>query len=74
MCLEKWKGIFWWNFFLRLLGRSHCHTLKRNLFFFEPLGCLISEKCHPQKPSGSPEPVLENFRGLFSPLRPNRMH
>ena len=53
--------------------KSLSHAKKESLFF-EPLGCLISEKCHPQKPSGSPEPVLENFRGLFSPLRPNRMH
>ena len=51
MCLEKWKGIFWWNFLLQLLGRRHCHTPERNLFF-EPFGCLICEKSHPQKTEG----------------------
>ena len=72
MCVEKWTGIFWCNFFLQLLGRRHCHKPKRNLFF-ELFGCLICEKSHPQKPSGSPESVLENFRGLVSPLRPKGM-
>ena len=38
---------------------------------FEPFGCLICEKSHPQKPRGSPEAVLEDFGGLISPLRPN---
>ena len=33
----------------------------------------VREKSHPQKPRGSPESVLENFRGLVSPLRPNGM-
>ena len=72
MCLKKWKGIFWWNFFLQLLGWRHCHKPKRNLFF-GLFGCLICEKSHPQKPSGSPESVLKNFRGLVSSLRPNGM-
>ena len=72
MCLEKWKGIFWWNFFLQLLGRRHCHKPKSNLFF-ETFGCLICEKSHPQKPRSSPEAVLASFRGLVSPLRPNGM-
>ena len=66
----KMEGIFWWNFFLQLLGRRHCHKPKRNLFS-ELFSCLICEKSHPQKPSGSPESVLENFLGLVSPLRPN---
>ena len=73
MCLEKWKGIFWWNFFLQLLGQRHCHKPKRNLLF-ELFGCLICEKSHPQTPRGTPEPVLETFRGLVSPLRPNGTH
>ena len=43
------EGNFWWKtFFLKLLGRRHCHTPKRNLLF-EPFGCLICEKSHPQK-------------------------
>ena len=60
-------------FLLQLLGRRHCHTPERNLFF-EPFGCLICEKSNPQKPRGSPEAMLENLRGLVSPLRPNGMH
>ena len=72
---EFFGGIF----FLQLLGRRHCHKPKTNLFFelFGCLicenGCLICEKSHPQKPRGSPEAVLENFRGLVSLLRPNGM-
>lgn len=51
MCVEKWKGIFWWNFFLQLLGRRYCHKPKRNLFF-ELFGCLICEKISSLKTEG----------------------
>ena len=60
MCLEKWKGIFWWNFLLQLLGRRHCHTPERNLFF-ELFGCLIYEKSHPQNRGAVLKPCLKTF-------------